>query len=146
MIRKKCDSTFMKRRQSLSENLGFPETTTAFSKTASYGRFSYHPLILFFSLPSRTNGSGFFYSCLPQKVTRTESCGMVLHVFGNGYIRQKKSPPASHSRAPPHRHVAKRYDDDVEAAGNFLYDDVRALKLFEIIYSSQYSSKSFIVS
>ena len=36
----KCDSTFTKRRWSLSENLSFPETTTAFSKTASYGRFS----------------------------------------------------------------------------------------------------------
>ena len=127
------------------KTLVFQRRPPPFHKSA-VALFSYHPLILFFSLPSRTNGSGFFYSCLSQKVARTESCGMVLHVFENGYIRQKKSPPASHSRAPPHRHVAKRYDDDVEAAGNFLYDDVRALKLFEIIYSSQYSSKSFIVS
>ena len=36
----KCDSTFTKRQESSLDKLVCPRATTAFSKTASYGRFS----------------------------------------------------------------------------------------------------------
>ena len=45
MVRKKCASTFMKRQRSSLDKHICPRATSAFSKIASYGRFSYHPLL-----------------------------------------------------------------------------------------------------
>ena len=82
MIRRKCDSTFTKRHLSSLDKRVCPRATGAFSKAASYGRFSYHPLCCSFCLTPASDNRLLLFLFLPiEKNNASESFGMALHVI-----------------------------------------------------------------
>ena len=108
----KCDSTFTKRQVSSLDKRVCPRATTAFSKTASYGRFSYPPLYLHCAAPPASNNRLRARLFLPFRKKETpDTCGMSLHVFTQKRYWHKRTASFPASPRKTHRHGAKRYAD-----------------------------------